>query len=116
MTGLLILVATVVVYALICLARPHHACWRCHGTRITRNSKGRRSRCRACKGRGVKARPGARLVHAFYQHVKGEPDRAGRMQRISRSQVEAEHERKLARTDNLPVRVAAGDDSERPEL
>jgi hypothetical protein len=106
MTGVLILVAATVVYALICLARPHHTCSRCHGTRITRNSAGRRSRCRACRGTGIKARPGARLVHGFYQHVKGEPDRAGRMDRINRGQAEAEHERKL-RLDDLRDRVAA---------
>ena len=100
MTGFLILAAAAVVYALICLARPHHACSRCHGTRITRKS-GRRSRCRACRGAGIKTRPGARLVHGFYQHVKGEPDRAGRMGRINRGQAEAEHERKLGLDDLL---------------
>ena len=93
MTGILVLAASAVVYALLCLARPHHACSRCHGTRVTRNPAGRRSRCRACKGTGIKARPGARLVHGFYQHVKGEPDRAGRMGRINRSQAQAEHDR-----------------------
>ncbi len=93
MTGILILTAAAVLYALICLARPHHTCSRCHGTRITKNSKGRRSRCRSCRGTGIKARPGARLVHGFYQHVKGEPDRTGRMGRINRSQAQAEHER-----------------------
>ena len=107
MTGLLILVASAVVYALLCLARPHHACSRCHGTRITRNSSGKGSRCRGCKGTGVKTRPGARLVHSFYQHVKGEPDRAGRMGRINRAQAEAEHERKLRVADDLRERVAA---------
>ena len=100
MTGFLILAAAAVVYALVCLARPHHACSRCHGTRITRKS-GRRSRCRACRGTGTKTRPGARLVHGFYQHVKGEPDRAGRMGRINRGQAEAEHERKLGLDDLL---------------
>ena len=96
MTGLLILIAAAVIYALICLATPHHTCSRCHGERMARNSKGRRVRCRPCRGTGIKARPGARLVHGFYQHVKGEPDRAGRMQRISRSQVEAEHGHQFA--------------------
>ena len=109
MTGLLILTAAAVVYALICLARPHHTCSRCHGTRITRKS-GRRSRCRTCKGTGIKTRPGARLVHGFYQHVKGEPDRAGRMGRINRSQAEAEHERKL-RLEDLLDRAAGRDGS-----
>lgn len=93
MTGILILIAAVVIYALICLARPHHTCGRCHGERMARNSKGRRVRCRSCQGKGIKARPGARLVHGFYQHVKGEPDRAGRMGRINRSQAQAEHDR-----------------------
>ena len=106
MTGILTFAASVVVYALICLARPHHTCWRCHGTRITRNSKGRRSRCKACRGMGLKVRPGARLVHSFYQHVKGEPDRAGRMQRINRAQVEAEHERQQGRIDDYRDRQA----------
>ena len=101
MTGLLILVAAAVLYALICLVRPHHTCSRCHGERMARNSKGRRVRCRSCRGTGIKARPGARLVHGFYQHVKGEPDRAGRMGRINRSQAEAEHERKLGLDDAL---------------
>lgn len=107
MTGLLILVASVVVYALLCLARPHHTCSRCHGKRVTRNRKGRRSRCRACKGTGMKVRPGARLVHAFYQHVKGEPDRAGRMDRINRTQAQAEQERKAGAIEDLRERVAA---------
>ena len=102
MTGFLILLAAVVVYALVCLARPHHTCSRCHGTRIA----GKR-RCRACKGTGTKTRPGARLVHSFYQHVKGEPDRAGRMGRINRGQAQAEHERKLGAIDDLRDRVAA---------
>ena len=93
MTGLLILIAAAVIYALICLAKPHHTCSRCHGERMARNSKGRRVRCRPCRGTGIKARPGARLVHGFYQHVKGEPDRAGRMGRINRSQAQAEHDR-----------------------
>lgn len=90
MDRFLILAVLVVVYALTCLARPHHTCWRCHGTRRSRNSKGRLARCKACKGTGVKARPGASLVHSFYQHVKGEPDRARRMDRINRGQVEAD--------------------------
>ena len=94
MTGLLILAAVVVVYALICLAAPHHTCSRCHGTRIA-GGRG----CRACRGMGIKARPGARLVHSFYQHVKGEPDRVRRMGRVSRSQAQAEHERKLGLED-----------------
>jgi len=55
----------------------------------------------------MKVRPGARLVHGFYQHVKGEPDRAGRMGRINRTQAQAEHERKAAAIDNLRDRVAA---------
>ncbi len=97
MTQILIMAASVVVYALICLASPYHPCPRCHGTRIARNRSGRRSRCRSCKGKGIKARPGARLVHSFYQHVKGEPDRAGRMGRIGRKQAEAEHDRELGR-------------------
>ena len=107
MTGVLILAAAAVIYALLCLARPHHACSRCHGTRIARNRAGRCSRCRACRGTGMKVRPGARLVHGFYQHVKGEPDRAGRMGRINRSQAQAEQERKLGAMDDLRERIAA---------
>lgn len=107
MTGVLILAASAVVYALLCLARPHHACSRCRGTRVTRNPAGRRSRCRSCKGTGIKARPGARLVHGFYQHVKGEPDRTGRMGRLNRSQAQAEQERKLGAMDDLRERIAA---------
>ena len=115
MTGILILLAAAVIYALICLVRPHHTCGRCHGERMARNSKGRRVRCRSCRGTGIKARPGARLVHGFYQHVKGEPDRAGRMGRINRSQAQAEHERteaQAARSTSLTGRAAAvrGDD------
>ena len=106
MTGVMILLASVVVYALLCLARPHHTCSRCHGKRVTRNRKGRRSRCQSCKGTGIKVRPGARLVHSFYQHVKGEPDRAGRMDRINRVQAQAEHERKAGAVEELRARVA----------
>ena len=106
MTGILILAGTAVVYALLCLARPHHACSRCKGKRVTRNRKGRRSRCRSCKGAGMKVRPGARLVHSFYQHVKGEPDRAGRMDRINRVQAQAEHDRKAGAIEELRARVA----------
>lgn len=114
MTAVVIVVAALVVYALICLARPHHTCSRCHGTRISKNSKGRRGRCRACKGMGTKTRPGARLVHSFYQHVKGEPDRVRRMERLSRSQFLAEHER---RTGEILTRhrAAAPAPPERPE-
>jgi hypothetical protein len=115
-TGVLILAATAVVYALLCLGRPHHTCWHCHGKRVTRNSKGRRSKCKACKGTGIKVRPGARLVHGFYQHVKGEPDRAGRMQRINRVQVEAEHERQQERIDDARERAAAAARSDNERL
>lgn len=97
MTQILILAASVAVYALVCLASPYHTCPHCHGTRIVRNRGGRRSRCQSCKGKGVKARPGARLAHSFYQHVKGEPGRAGRMGRIDRKQVEVEHDREAGR-------------------
>lgn len=107
MTGYLLLAAALVVYALVCLARPYHSCWRCQGTRITKSATGKPRRCRACDGQGVKARPGARLVHSFYQHVKGEPDRAKRMGRINRGQVEAGHERDLERIDDLLDRIAA---------
>jgi DnaJ-class molecular chaperone len=115
MTGFLILAAAAVIYALICLARPHHTCSRCHGTRITRKA-GRRTRCRACRGTGIKTRPGARLVHGFYQHVKGEPDRTGRMNRINRVQAAAEHERVQAererKLESIPGRASARDDDE----
>ncbi len=101
MTGFLEILALVAVYALACLARPYHTCWRCRGKRIARNRiTGRPARCRACKGMGVKARPGARIVHSFYQHVHGEPDRARRMERLSRSQLEAEHDRQQLEQDS----------------
>jgi hypothetical protein len=117
-TGYLILAAALVVYVLVCLAKPYHSCSRCRGTRTTRSATGKPRRCRGCDGRGIKARPGARVVHSFYQHVKGEPNRARRMQRISQGQVEAGHERDLGRIDDLLDRVAAAasdDSSERPE-
>jgi hypothetical protein len=107
-TGYLIIAAVLVVYALVCLAKPYHSCWGCHGTRTTRSRiTGAPRRCRACDGRGIKARPGARLVHSFYQHVKGEPGRAMRMGRIDQGQVTAEHERDLERIDDLLDRIAA---------
>ena len=120
MTGLLLILAALVVYALVCLVRPHQTCPRCHGERRSRNRKGRLARCRACKGKGIKARAGASLVHSFYQHVKGEPDRVKRVNRLSRSQVEAEHERKLGAIDDFLDRIAAtardDDEADKGEL
>lgn len=114
MTGFLFLAVAAAVYALVCLVRPHHTCWRCHGERISRNRvTGRPGQCRACKGMGIKPRPGASLVHSFYQHVKGEPDRAKRVGRLNRGRVEAEHERRRGAIDDFLDRVAAAtrDDS-----
>jgi hypothetical protein len=66
----LIAVAVAVVWALSVLARPIAACRACGGQRVIRTA--RRARiCRACKGRGTRARFGASAIHRFYQSLPG---------------------------------------------
>ena len=65
----LVVFAAAVVYALVVLASPVHACPRCKGQRV---EGGRRPRtCRKCKGRGLAARPGSARIHRLAWSVAG---------------------------------------------
>jgi hypothetical protein len=75
MTAALLLIAALLAYGLFVLASPVVTCPR----RRVIKRKGRRSRsvrCRRCKGKGLRYRRGARLVHALYWSVAGDAVKA----------------------------------------
>ena len=98
MTGFLILAAAAVVYALLpgqaasrLLTLPRHA----HHPELRQAQP-----LPGMQGDGHQGAARRPPRHGFYQHVKGEPDRAGRMGRINPARLEAEHERKLLEQDS----------------
>jgi DnaJ-class molecular chaperone len=63
-TTILIRLAAVVVYALVCLVSSTRRCARCGGTSVCRNESQVRT-CAQCRGAGRTRRIGATTVHRF---------------------------------------------------
>jgi len=62
-TGPLIILAAIAVYAVFALVRPDKACGKCSGWGL-RTRRRRSKACPRCKGTGKQFRLGARLVHS----------------------------------------------------
>ena len=84
-TVILLIIGAAAGYAVSLYLVPWRACPRCHGTRITRGSTGRRiGMCPRCSGTGRTRRPGATTVHRFYWSVLGDQAQQGRRARNAR--------------------------------
>lgn len=75
MTGVLVLLAVVIGYGLLCLVKPTKRCGKCKGTRMIRKGKGRKTRalpCPRCRAHGRHYRRGATTVHRWFWAAFGD--------------------------------------------
>ncbi len=90
-TVILLIIAIGAGYAVSLYIWPVRACPRCHGTRVSRSSTGRRiSTCRRCSGTGRIRRIGATAVHRFYWSALDGQLHQRRRDRIARRRQPAE--------------------------